>query len=268
MSDQVTQQLTARRAINGSGAAMPGHPLAGGDTLANRWIAVRLALKEAQQLGLKVRVSGADVVFCGEETLPKTLRDRLYRERYLIWCYLGAEDIDLAALEFADILGVEVELVETVSGARRAVRRLLRDTWLSDHGHIAVDIETAPKPEYGEPRPWARLKLDGGVAANQPQTKDRTGLDPHQSDIQTLQLYAGGQRCFVFRHAARDLVLHSHWLRRQRLVAHNAGFELGFIRTSTKSYRPAPGRRSKFRLDCSMQGAGLLLGVGFGGGRS
>ena len=50
-----------------------------------------------------------------------------------------------------------------------------------------------------------------------------------------------------------------------RIMLH---FELGFIRNSTQSYRPAPARRSKFRLDCTMQAAGLMLGVEFGGGRS
>ena len=268
MSVQAAQQPAARRVTNGSGARLPEDPLASAGTLANRWIAVRLALKEAQDLGLKVRVAGADVVFDGDGVLPKSLRDHLYCERRLIWCYLGAEDVDLAALEFADMLGVDVELVQTVSEARCAVRQLIHDIWLSDHGHIAIDIETAPRPGYGEPRSWARLKLDGGVAAIQPRMNDRTGLDPHQSDIQTLQLYAGGQRCFVFRHAARDLVLHSHWLRRQRLVAHNAGFELAFIRNRTQSYRPASARRSKFRLDCTMEATGLMLGVEFGGGRS
>ena len=97
---------------------------------------------------------------------------------------------------------------------------------------------------------------------------DRSGLSPHLAEIETVQLYCGGARCFVLRHTARDLVLRSHWLRRQRLVAHNAGFELGFIRNSTRAYRPPPGRPFRFRLDCSMQATGLLLGVEFGGGRS
>src|SRR4051812_13341075 len=109
MSVQAAQQPAGRRVTNGSGARLPEDPLAGAGTLANRWIAVRLALKEAQELGLKVRVAGADVAFDGDGVLPKYLRDHLYRERRLIWCYLGAEDVDLAALEFADMLGVDVE---------------------------------------------------------------------------------------------------------------------------------------------------------------
>jgi DNA polymerase I-like protein with 3'-5' exonuclease and polymerase domains len=106
------------------------------------------------------------------------------------------------------------------------------------------------------------------VAVVQPKPEDRATLDPHRAGIMTLQLYGGGDQCFVFRRTALQLVLHSHWLRRQRLVAHNAGFELSFIRNSTPAYRTPPARRSRFRLDCSMQATGLLLGVERGGGRS
>ncbi len=129
-------------------------------------------------------------------------------------------------------------------------------------------METASRPGHGTARPWARLKVDGGLAAVQPEPEDRAALDPYCGEIKTLQMYAGGALCFIFRGAALDLVLHSHWLRRQRLVAHNAGFELSFIRHSTLTYRGPPARPSRFRLDCSLQATGLLLGVEHGGGRS
>ena len=205
---------------------------------------IKRLLAEAQQLGLKVRISGAGVAFAGLETLPEQLRRHLESERDLLWAYLGAEDTDLEVLSFADTLGVDIALIETVTEAKAAIRQLIADRRRFG-GPIAIDVETAPRPGLGEPLPWAALKIDGGVAERQPKVTDRSGLSPHLAAIQTLQLYCGGQTAYVFRHAARDLVLHSHWLRRQRLVAHNAGFELSFIRTGTRAYRPPPGRTRK-----------------------
>jgi hypothetical protein len=135
-----------RRAANGSGdASLPEAHLPDHENLLERWIALRLALKEAQHLGLKVRISGAGVVFSGDDILPHALRDHLHRERHLLWCYLGAEDIDLATLEFVDALEVEPVLVETAEEVKAAVAR-------EQGGPLAIDIETAPRPGQGTPR--------------------------------------------------------------------------------------------------------------------
>jgi DNA polymerase I-like protein with 3'-5' exonuclease and polymerase domains len=263
-------QVATKRATNGSGQLIPtlGEATPSGpNSLLARWLALKAALKEAIALGLKVRIAGAGVLFHCLEALPEALRRHLEAERELLWCYLGAEDTDLEVLDFTDRLGVAITLVETVAAARAAIRQLIGDLRRFG-GPIAIDLETAPRPGMGALLPWHAIKVDGGNAERQPKVTDRAGLSPHLATIQTLQLYCGGATCFVFRHAARDLVLHSHWLRRQRLVAHHAGFDLGFIRNGTQDYRPPPGRRSRFRLDCSMQATGLLLGVEFGGGRS
>ena len=159
---------------------------------------------------------------------------------------------------------MDLELVLTKAAARQAVRQL--ECAKREHGGIlAIDVETAPKRDLGEPLPWQRLNKDGGNATVQPKVTDRSGLSPHLADIQCLQLYAGGERCFIFRHEALDLVVRSHWLRRQRLVAHNAGFEAAFLRAAAAGYRPLPYRRPRFRLDCTAQASGLLYGLGFGG---
>ena len=263
-------QAATKCATNGSGKPVPvfGETAPSGpNSLLARWLALKAALKEAIALGLKVRVAGAGVAFAGLEALPAALRRHLEFERHLAWCYLGAEDTDLEVLNFTDALGVDIVPVETAAAAKAAIRSLIDDVRRFG-GPIAIDVETAPRPGMGAPLPWAALKVDGGNAERQPKVTDRSGLSPHLAEIETVQLYCGGARCFVLRHTARDLVLRSHWLRRQRLVAHNAGFELGFIRNSTRAYRPPPGRPSRFRLDCSMQATGLLLGVEFGGGRS
>jgi DNA polymerase I len=228
------------------------------------FLALKPLMREVTALGVKVRLQGAGVLFSGHETLPADLPARLEAARGLLWHWLGGDDLDEPALDLLDQLGVTAELVTTAAAARQAVRELERDK-RGHGGVIAIDCETAPKPRLGEPLPWARINKDGGNAAVQPKVTDRSGLSPHLASIACLQLYAGGERCFVFRDAALDLVVQSHWLRRQRLVAHNAGFELAFLRAAAADYRAAPGRRSRFRLDCTAQAAGLIYGIGFGG---
>lgn len=232
------------------------------------FVSLRGLLAEVQQLGVTFRISGADAVINGLDGLPASLRTVLegHRSSGLLWLYLGGDDGSEAVLALAAQINVAIHLVSTTAAAKAAVRQLIRDAQQYG-GHIALDIETTPLPGRSELRPCVRLKKDGGVHAVQPTPKDRTPLDPHQSRIAALQLYAGGTICFVFRGAALELVAGSRWLRRQHLIVHNLGFELAFLRRHTPP--PPKLRRRPGRLDCSMQATGLLLGVGYGGsGRS
>jgi DNA polymerase-1 len=79
----------------------------------------------------------------------------------------------------------------------------------------------------------------------------------------SAQLFAGGEHCFIFRGPALELLLHSHWLRRQWLCAHNLGFEISFLMHI--GYRQPEGRRIPGRQDCTQQASGLVIGVGHGG---
>jgi DNA polymerase I len=230
---------------------------------------IKNLLREASALGARFRISGFRVEVDRGAALPEPLRQSLrhHAESGLLCAYLGGEEQDLPALELSDQIGAESVLVETRCGLRTAVRALLTD--IRQHGDmIGLDIETAPRPGQAD-RPWIRLNSDGSLAAVQPVTQDRTGLDPHCSNIQTVQLYAGGARCYVLRGEALLMLLPSHWLRRQHLVIHNAGFELKFFMQHCADYRPPPHRRVHFRYECTAQATGLLTGVGFGGsGRS
>jgi len=225
---------------------------------------MKLAVREAVHIGANFRIAGADVIVDSTVKLPDTLVEALRQHNACgrLRDYLGGTDPDDAALDLIDQLAVEPVLVETRADARLAIRRLILDTRL--YGGVAVDIETAPKNGYGTPRPCVSLNIDGTLSARQPEYKCRAGLDPHQADIQLLQLYAGGERCFVFRGEALALVLPSHWLRRQKLVAHNAQFEFSFLRHHV-GYRLPPRRRIRGELHCTTQATGLLIGVGFGG---
>jgi DNA polymerase I-like protein with 3'-5' exonuclease and polymerase domains len=226
-------------------------------------------VREVAKLGVRFRIAGADVEIDKFDQLPGFLQEALNQQSGLLRSYLAADDADIEALRFADELGVTPVLVETAAAARDAIRQLIRDL-MQNGDTLGFDIETGPQNGMGQPRPWVSINVDGALSARQPEVTDRTALDPHQSDIQLLQLYAGGWRSFSFRGEALQLVINSHWLRRQRLVAHNAGFELSFIRHHGRLYRPPTiPRHNRHRIHCTAQAAGLLIGVGFGGeGRS
>jgi DNA polymerase-1 len=237
------------------------------DTLAGYrdLLAIRPLVREAASLGAKFRITGAKVEIAGLDTLPLTLREELTRHAAngLLFIYFGGEEQDASALKLGEQLGVYVLLIEERDEARWAVRNLIAD--LKQHGGIlSADIETAPHPVHGNP-PWIRLNVDGTPSAAQPKDEAKAAARPHLAKICTLQLYAGGRTCFVFRGKASAVVLRSHWFRRQHLVVHNAGFETAFLQHHFNGYRLPPGRKSRFRLECSLQAAGLLLGVGFGG---
>jgi DNA polymerase-1 len=233
----------------------------------NQLVMLRQFLAEAHALGAAFRLSGVDVLVASPEPLPEPMQEALARRRPcgLLWAYLGGAAQSTPALALAKQLGITPLLIMTVDQAKFAVRQLILD--MREHGgHLGIDVETAPLPGFGKPRQAVRLNADGGVSAVQPTKKDdtdRTALDPHRADIATLQLYAGGNACFVFRGAAMRMVATSHWLRRQRLIAHNATFELSFLQRypMARTYAQAGGQ-----LHCTMQAAGLLTGLSFGGG--
>jgi DNA polymerase I len=231
-------------------------------------LAIKAVLREAGLLGARFRLSGYGVEIETFADLPAQLQQSLrhHVESGLLYAYLGGEELELPALDLADRLGVAAVLVETRAQVKEAIRCLIGD--LKEHGPpLGLDIETSPRPEFLK-RHWARLNDDGTLAAIQPSPLhdvDKPGIDPHRSDIATLQLYAGGRRCFIFCAAALQQVIDSHWLRRQHLVIHGATFEWKFLLHHCRNYRPPLHRRARFRCECSLQATGLLTGVGFGG---
>ena len=232
---------------------------------------LRQLIGEVTRLGVRFRLSGAEVAIDGTEHLPGTLRDQLldYDTKGWLWAYLGGEAVDTPSRELLARVGVAAILVETRQQARDAIRLIERDK--QTYGDVVgLDIETTPKPGLGMPRPPIRLNSDGSLAETQTSTgSDRAGVDPHQADIATLQLYAGGSLVFIFRRAALDSVVRSHWLRRQHMAIHNAAFETLFISSALPPYRLPPVRSPRpSRTDCTQQAANLLLGVNYDIGRS
>src|SRR4051794_33932097 len=207
------------------------------------WIALRKAAREATRLGAAFRIVGANIEIAGE--LPDALCDAMPEQQ--LRHYLGACRADKEATTFLQQLGVAAVLVEDIAGADAAMAEL------DGVPLLGIDIETAPPDARPAP---VRLNADGAVSAVQPKPNGE-GLDPHRAGIMTLQLYGGGDRCFVFRGPALTYVMHTRWLRAQHLVAHNAGFELAFLRRHST---PPSGGRACHPVECTMQAAGLLYG--------
>ncbi len=207
------------------------------------WLDLRKAVREAHRLGAEFRIVGADVEIEGE--LPGTLRAALPAN--LLRQYLGAIRADKEAISFLQRLEVEAVLVENIAGADAAMAEL------TCVDMIGIDVETSPPDARPAP---VRINADGSVSAIQPQPNGE-GLDPHRAGIMTLQLYAGINRAFVFRGAALTYVVNSRWLCEQHLVAHNAGFEIAFLRQHST---PPSNVRARYSVECTLQLAGLLYG--------
>jgi ribonuclease D len=95
-----------------------------------------------------------------------------------------------------------------------------------------------------------RLTIKGRPMKVQPRADDRAGLDPHRSEPRLVQVYGGGARVAVLdMQRVSWAVLAPVWDR--PLVAHNAAFELAFL--AKRGIYP--------KAQCTMQAAGLLLGV-------
>jgi len=217
------------------------------------WRSLRLAVKQAHALGVEFYVRGADIESVGIECLPDKLRNALDHD--MLREYFGASEDDDEAIDFLNNLGVDAVLVTNATAAMEAVVELESEK----APFIGLDIETIGKPEYTQ-RQTVKVNVDGSIGKTPKDPRDKTrrppGTDPHQADIATLQLYAGGKRCFVFHGAALDwILLSSPWLPEQTFIAHNATFELAFLQH----------RGIHLNIGCTMQAGGIVVGVGFGG---
>lgn len=126
------------------------------------FVAIRVLLAEAVQLGVRFQIRGRDVALHNAEALPATLREALeqHQRSGLLWTYLGGEGDEDGPRALLEALEVTPRLVETVAEARAAVRELIRDLRRYD-GYLAVDTETYPDPEFEVPV-FERLTKGGG----------------------------------------------------------------------------------------------------------
>jgi DNA polymerase I-like protein with 3'-5' exonuclease and polymerase domains len=237
------------------------------------WLDLKRVLAEATALGASFRISGTEVRMRSASPLPTTLIEQLQQHRHILREYLDGNGADQEAEAFLATLAVTPVMV-TEPSITPILATLEADAEVHG-GIIAIDIETAPRPGMGPPRPAIHINKDGALSAVQPSVTDRTALNAHQSEICLLQLHAGGDKCFVFHGLALAALLDSGWLRGQHLVAHGAEFEFAFLHQHARERIhvtgldvAAPDQRPG-RLECSKQATGLIIGVDYGGsGRS
>jgi hypothetical protein len=221
-------------------------------TTTKRWATFRQAIGEASQLGVTCRIVGADIELSGLDPLPATLRARLEAavDDGFLWKYLAADEADFEATDFLARLNVEPVLVEDPARVAACQDELSLDLAGDPALEAAVGIDIETGADGWRPPP-IRFTKDGQLAVHQEKVEP-PGLSPHRAKIQTLQLYSGGERCFVFRGAALQEQLRGSWLRTIPLVAHNSVFEAMFLLAETGH---------AFDLHCTLQAAGLLFGV-------
>jgi hypothetical protein len=208
------------------------------------------AVAAAAARGAEFRILGPEIAINlpGFAELPLELAAAL-GDNVALFDYFGSAAEDTSAVAWLDRLGVEAVLVDDDRGYVAAIAALEHDkTEAGSGGLLGLDIETFNPAELPPPR---RVNKNGTIAKHQPEP-GKGALDPRRAEIATVQLYAGGERAFVFAGIAKDRLLRAPWLRRQWLAAHNALFETLFLRHAGVALdRP---------IECSMQAAGLVYG--------
>jgi DNA polymerase I-like protein with 3'-5' exonuclease and polymerase domains len=203
---------------------------------------------EAQSVGASFEVTGDGIVVSGVTAIPPAVRDALKSRRDELRVYLcDASDAPPSSSARLSRAGIDVVYIEDEGAATTALAQILTDV---GEGPIGLDIETTPKLKdvnYNE----IQLTKNGVHVTSGKKQRDKIGLDPLRSDVRLIQIYGGGRRCAVFdMHKVTWASLVALW--DHPLVVHNVQFELGFLHTL--DLFPS-------RFECTMQAAGLMLGV-------
>jgi DNA polymerase I len=198
-------------------------------------------LTKARSLGVSLEAEGEGIRVNGVSRLPAPLRAVLKSNKAALLTYLRSSQ------RFLDDAFVRVEYANSDAAAELLLAQVLADAGGS--GPIGLDIETYVPPHMAPP-PVVKLTRTGAKVTNP--KADKTGLDPHRAQVRLVQIYGGGDTCAVLdmRSVSWGLLV-PLWGR--RFVAHNSQFELVFLRAQGVY----PGQ-----VECTMQGAGLMLGVG------
>lgn len=114
----------------------------------------------------------------------------------------GPEVLTVSAGELLNTAGVAVRYLTEPREVERALAELAA---LADNGPWGLDIETAPLPAF--------------------RTDSKAGLDPWRSSIRLVQVYPGGDTCYVFDAGTLGLSPLQDLLATRSWVAHNAVFE-------------------------------------------
>ena len=202
--------------------------------------ALTALLTRARSLDVSIEAEGDDLRVKGASHLPASLRAALKAHKPALLAYLRSSQRSL------DDAGVRVEYADTDATAATLLAQVLTDA--SDSGLIGLDIETYV-PSHMVPPPVVKLTRTGAQVTRP--KDDKAGLDPHRAQVRLVQIYGGGDTCVVLdMRTVSWAILAPLWAR--QLVIHNSQFELTFLRA--QDIYPE-------QVECTMQGAGLMLGI-------
>lgn len=191
-------------------------------------------------MGVFLEAEGEGIRVNGTSRLPASLLAELKVHKSSLLAYLQSSQ------RLLDDAGVGVEYADTDGAAAALLGQVLAGAGVGNP--IGLDVETYVLPHRGPP-PVVKM-THTGAQVTKPKD-DKAGLDPHRAEIRLVQIYGGGDTC-----AALDMrtvswaTLAPLWAR--QLVIHNSQFELTFLRA--KGIYPE-------QVECTMQGAGLMLGI-------
>jgi hypothetical protein len=197
-------------------------------------------LTKARKLGVSVEAEGDGLRVKGASRLPAPLRAELKAHKPALLTYLKSSQ------RLLDDVGVGVKYADTDAAAAALLAQVLADAGRCDT--IGLDIETYVPSHIALPPVVKPTRTGAQVSTPK---DDKAGLDPHRAQVRLVQVYGGGDTCAVLDMRSVSWgQLAPLW--QMRLVAHNSQFELAFLRAQNVSPR---------HVECTMQGAGLMLGV-------
>ena len=201
---------------------------------------IATVLAEARAINVSLAAEGDTIRINGASRLPAHLRSKIQDQKPDLLAYLKS------SRGILDNIGIKVMYAATNAAATDLLKQVLIDA--GEGGAIGIDIETFVPPDRVPP-PVVKLTRTGVRVTK---TKDdKTGLDPHRAQVRLLQIFGGGSICAVLdMRTVSWKILAPLWAR--QLVAHNSQFELAFFRA--QNICPE-------HVECTMQGAGLMLGV-------
>jgi hypothetical protein len=215
-------------------------------------------LSVADDSGVTFRLSGAEIEVTSSNRLTPDVYAALRNRRDELWDFFGGTALHQPSLDLLAQLSVQTVVPQTVTEAETLLAQIEADSdrntpaELRDRPSIiGLDTETAALPGI-EKRPPFKLTRKGVPALRQPALKSDAGLDPHRSRIRLVQLYGGGEACAVIDTELVPLEVIRPVLLRHTVIAHNVAFELAQLGHAEIGLP---------YIECTMQAAGLLLGV-------
>ena len=202
--------------------------------------ALTALLTRVRSLDVSLEAEGEGIRVNGTSRLPASLLAEVKVHKSALLAYLQSSQ------RLLDDAGVRVEYADTDVAAAVLLGQVMADAGVGSP--IGLDVETYVPPHRGPP-PVVKMTRTGAQVTKP--KDDKAGLDPHRAQVRLVQIYGGGDTCAVLdMRTVSWAILAPLWAR--KLVIHNSQFELTFLRA--QDIYPE-------QVECTMQGAGLMLGI-------